>query len=229
MKAKILCACVLCFIAAISCDKVGNNWAVKIDDEVISMDEFNDLYYTQNRIMLNLDSNEAVDELAAKADTLSPQVQQSVVKANFLDSLVAQKLLYRKALSDPNVDQKQLKVALKLAELQTAASYYQAIRLKGQIEVTDQEVEDFYTANRGYFRGVPLNDDVINRIKQEIFLQKASVASNQYILELVAESKVNKEGFKKNMQTQTKTGETGGTEEQAASEPKQEKQDAPAQ
>ena len=70
--------------------------------------------------MFNLETNEDVDKLAAEADTLNPQMQQHLVKSNFLDSLVAQKLLYNKAMKDKGLDQKELKTTLELSRLQTA-------------------------------------------------------------------------------------------------------------
>lgn len=208
--------------SALSCESVNDSWAVKIDDEVITIDEFNNFYYTQNKIMFNLKTNEEVDQLASEADTLSPQMQQYIVKSSFLDSLVAQKLLYNKAIKDTQLDQKELKTTLELSRLQTAASYYVANKLRDQIQVTDEEVEEFYTENRSMFRGVPLNESVINRIKQQILLQKSSIASNQYVMELIAESKINKEGFKKYMQTQREK-EQKETESQSQQPAKAEK------
>ena len=60
-----------------SCDKSKpgktGDWAVKIDDEIITVDEFNKYYYTQNKLALNLRSNEKVDELASDPSTLRPE------------------------------------------------------------------------------------------------------------------------------------------------------------
>lgn len=179
----------------------GGNWAVQIDNETISMDEFNRYYYTQNKLMFNLDSDEEIDKLAEEADSLNPQVRQYVVKASFLDHLVAQKLLYKKAMNDNTMDKNELNAALELAKMQTASSYFLRNKFKNRITITDEEVERFYTENRNMFRGVPLNENVINSIKQQIFAQKSGAVFNEYIMDVLAESKVNKEGFRNYIQS----------------------------
>jgi len=190
-------------VTAFSCSQFGSkNWAVKIDDDTISMDEFERFYYTQNKLLLNIDKNEEIDKLAADPSLLNPQLQQYIIKANFLDHLVAQRLLFKKALSDKTVSQKELETIQEIAKMQAVATYYLGTQLKDSITVTDEEVDKFYRENIQLFKGVPMNDSVISRIKQQIFMQKSSALSNQYIMNLLAESKVNKEGFKNYMKEQ---------------------------
>lgn len=188
---------VLVALTSLSCDKLGSgDWAVKIDDDTISMDEFKKFYYTQNKLTLKVETNEEIDKYAANSENLNPQIRQFLVKSNFLDHLIAQKLLYKKALNDKDINQEELQTIIELSTMTTVAQYYMSIKLKDQIDVTDAEVEQFYNKNRQYFKGAPLTDDVVNRIKQQIFMQKAGAKSNEYIMNLMAESKINKEGFK---------------------------------
>ena len=51
--------------------------------------------------------------------------------------------------------------------------------------------------NKDKLKGVPMNDEAINWMKQQVFMEKLEVKSNQFILEILGEIKVNKEGFKK--------------------------------
>ncbi len=207
MKCKNLLVLMLfaLLLTSISCEKLGSgDWAVKIDDDKISMKEFHKFYYTQNKLTLKVDSKEEIDKYASNAANLNPQLRQFLVKSNYLDHLIAQKLLYKKALKDDEIDQDELETIIQLSTMTTVAQYYMSIKLKDQIEVTDKEVEEFYNKNRQYFKGAPLTDAVINRIKQQIFMQKASAKSNEYIMNLMAESKINKEGFKNYMKQEQK-------------------------
>jgi hypothetical protein len=222
----IITAIISAVLGALSCDS-GGGWAVKIDSDTISIDEFNNYYYAFNKTTYNLKSNEDVDKLAAEVDTLDPRDprRQYLLKSNFIDHLVAQRLLYNKAVNDSSIDKKELNTTIELAKMQTVATYYLGKKLKDKITVTDAEVEKFYTENRSDFRGVPLNDEFINRIKQQLVFQKSSVASNEYIMELMAESKVNKEGFKNYIQSAGKT--ESKTEDKGQQEPAAQEQAAP--
>jgi hypothetical protein len=189
-------------ISMISCDKFGSgNWAARIDDETISIDDFNRFYYTQNKLLLNLESKDDVDRLAAESANLNPQLKQYLLKPSFLDHLVAQKLLYSRAMKDKAVNREELDTIIEIAKMQAVATYFLGVKLRDKISVSDQEVEMFYNQNRKLFNGVPMNEQVINRIKQQIFMQKSNQASNEYIMDLLAEAKVNKEGFKHYMQS----------------------------
>lgn len=189
----LLCLTAACFL--FSCGG-SSDCAVRIDGEAISMDEFNSYYYIQNKLTFGLNSNEEVDRLAEDPSELNPQVKQYIVKENFLEHLIAQKLLYKKAMADQKTDQKEMKAAMELSKMNTAAQYYLASKLKDMVQVTDQEVEQFYSENKKALKGVPLNDETINKIKQNIYMQKSSAMANQYIMDLITEAKIEKEGFK---------------------------------
>jgi len=214
MKSKFLLIAVLwscLIIGALSCvDDRG--WGVKIENETISIDEINRYYYIFNKATYNLRTNEEVDKLASDVDNLDPRDsrRQYLIKSNFVDHLIAQKLVYNKAMKDPSVDRKELDAILEMAKIQTVSSFYLGQKFKDRIVVTDAEVEKFYAENKANFRGVPLNDDVIDRIKQQIFFQKSMIASNEYINELMAETRIKKEGFKEYLQklNKDKSGES---------------------
>ena len=195
-------------IFALSCNVVGSkDWVVKIDDDVITVEEFENYYYTQNKLALNIESKEEIDKLAEDPAFLNPQVQQSVVKASFLDNLIAMKLLYAKAMEDKEINRTELDIVIDITVMQMVGQYYMSKKFKSEIEVTDEEVDRFYKENRELFKGVPMSDSVINRIKQQIFMQKSTEKSKEYVMTLLAEHKVNREGFKKYLQAASKKEE----------------------
>ena len=204
MKSKFLLITALLGCSIISMLSCGDDsgWGVKIENETISIDEINRYYYIFNKATYNLRTNEEVDKLASEAGNLDPRDtrRQYLAKNNFVDYLIAQKLVYNKAVKDPSVDKKELDAILEMSRMQAVVTFYLGQKFKDKIAVTDAEVEKFYAENKAGFRGVPLNDDVIDRIKQQIFFQKSMIASNEYIMELMAETRIKKEGFKEYLQ-----------------------------
>ncbi len=173
----------------------SGDWAVKIDDEVITMDEFNRFYYTQNKLALNLETNADVDKLAADPSSLRPEIKQTIIRKNFLDHLIAQKLIYKKAMNDKNVNRDELNTIIELSKLQLVGQYYLSVILKDKINVTQKDVDVFYQKNKSRFRHMPINEADM-QIRRYLFLQQFKAKSNEYVMGLIAESKVNKEGFK---------------------------------
>ena len=206
MKKTIFMSVILSLMLStvISCSLFkSDNWVAKIENDPITIDEFNKYYYTQNRIMLNVEKDE-IDKMAADPSTLNPQVQQLVVKKSFLDQLVAQKVIYTKALNDDSINKDELKTIIEISKLQAVSQYYMQQKLKGKINVTDQEADKFYKENPKYFKGVPVDDALIAKIKQQIFMDKAKLESNEIIMNVLAEVRINKEGFKKYMERENK-------------------------
>jgi len=204
MKSKFLLMIIVfgsLIIGVLSCDS-GGGWAVKIDNETISIDELNRSYYIFNKMTYNLRTDEEVDGLASEAGNLDPRDprRQYLVKSSFVDHLIAQRLLYKKAMSDSSVDRKELEITMEIAKLQAVSMFYLNQKFKDKVTVTDEEVEKFYTENQSSFRGVPLTDEVVKRIKEQLIFQKSMIASNEYITDLMAESRINKEGFKEYLQ-----------------------------
>jgi hypothetical protein len=190
-------AFILC-LAAASCSK--GEWAAKIDNDVITIDDFYRYYYAQNKLLLNKSKSE-VDELSQ-----DPALKEhpTLGKNNFMDFLVSRKLLYKKALSDKSLPKKELNIVDELFTLQGVATYYLTEKLKEQSEVNDAEVENFYRTNKSLFKGVPINNDIIERIRQQLLMQKFEQKSSEFVMELVAESKVVRDGFQKYMKQMEK-------------------------
>lgn len=176
-------------IPQISCKK---EWAAKIDDDTISMEDFNKFYYLQTKMMANVETNEEVDKLAENPAYANHPL---LSKPGFLDHLIAQKVLYKKAMDDKAIDHKELDTVIEMIKIQTVAQYYLGKKLKDKITVSDEEVNAVYNENKSKFAGRTA-DEATAYIKQQIFAQKSKQETNKYILELLAEYKINKEGFK---------------------------------
>ena len=192
MKIKHLltiCIITMLVIPQISCKK---DWAAKVDNETISMDEFNKFYYLQSKMMTNLETNEEVDKLAENPAYANHPL---LSKAGFLDHIIAQKLLYREAMDDKSIDKDELDTVIEMIKIQTVAQYYLGKKLKDKITVSDEEVNTVYNQNKAKFAGRTA-DEATAYIKQQIFAQKSRQETNKFIMELIGKSKVNKDGFK---------------------------------
>jgi hypothetical protein len=180
---------ILLVLPQVSCKK---EWAAKIDNETITMEEFNKFYYLQSKMMTNIESNEEIDKLA---DNPAYANHPLLSKAGFLEHLIAQKLLYKKAMNDKNINRDELDTILEMTKMQTVASYYLGKKLKDKITVSDDEVNAVYNENKKKFAGKTA-DEASAYIKQQIFAQKSRQETNRYVMDLMSESKVDKQGFK---------------------------------
>jgi len=199
-------------IVTISCSKSG--WAVKIDDQTVSIDEFNKYYYVQNQMLLNLDK----DDLDKLSQDPSLENHPTINKKRFMDFLISRILLQTKAKSDPAVDQDKLNAIIELSAMNAAATYLLTEKFKDEINVTDEEANAFYNTNKEIFKGVPIDENIVKKIKQQIFMQKLEKKSNEYIMELIAEAKVNREGFNQYIREQAKDSKKVKTTEPGESE-----------
>jgi len=191
----------LSVLMATSCSNTTGDWAAKIDGKTISIEEFNRYYYTQNKMMANVNSWEDVDSLANDPSYAN---HPFLNKSNFLDHLIAQKLIYNKAMNDKTIDKEELDTILDITKIQTAAQYFLSQKLKDKIQVTDEEVERFYNQNRRQFAGRTSNEATAY-IRQQILAHKSRQEANKYVMELVAESEVKKDGLREYLAKQKKT------------------------
>lgn len=203
----------------LTCKKPGDEVAVVIDNEKITIDEFNRYYYMFAKMMLNMDKKE-VDRMAANPDIENHPTLGLLNRNKFMDFLISRKLLYKKAFDDDSLNKDDLKTIRELSDLQFVASYYLTQKLKDDIKVSEAEINEFYNQNRERLKGVPMNDEAISWMRNQVFMQKMEMKSNQFILDLLAEAKVNREGFKKYMKELEKKGES--KEEQKEEEKKKE-------
>ncbi len=197
LKTTAIVAAILIAAGFLStCKKEGDQVAVLIDKEKITVDEFNRYYYMFAKMMLNMDKKD-VDKMADNPEIENHPSLSLLNKNKFMDFLVSRKLLYNKAFDDDSVVKDDLKTISELSDLQFVSSYYLSIKLKDEIQVGDADINDFYKRNIDRLKGVPMNDEAVNWMKQQVFMEKLEIKSNQFIMDLLAESKVNREGFRK--------------------------------
>ncbi|HOD15668.1 MAG TPA: hypothetical protein PK307_03410 [Spirochaetota bacterium] len=202
-----------------TCKKDGDELAVKIDDEKISINQFNNYYYMFAKMMLNMDKKD-VDKAAANPEIENHPTLNILNKRKFMEFLVSRKLLYIKAFQDDSINREDLKTIEELSKIQFVSSYYLLQKLKDDIQVTDQEMNEFWNRNKDQLKGMPMNEEMEGRIRQQIFSEKLELKSNAFIIDLLGEIKVNKEGFKKYMEKIEKEKKSGETKSPAAAEPK---------
>ncbi len=179
-----------------ACKKEGDEVAVVIDKKKITVNEFNRYYYMFAKMMLNMDK-EDVDKMASNPEIENHPSLSLLNRNKFMDFLVSRKLLYNKAFDDDSMNRDDLKTISELSDLQFVSSYYLSVKLKDDIQVSDADVDEFYKRNIDRLKGVPMNDEAVNWMKQQVFMEKLELKSNQFIMDLLAESKVNREGFRK--------------------------------
>jgi len=202
MNIKLLSILTLATVLSISFTSCNlfSDTAAKVDGDKITIDELNKYYYIQNKMLTNIESKDEIDKLA---ENLAYANHPFLNKANFLDHLIAQKLLYKKAMDDKNIDKEELETLLEMVKIQTAAQYFLGKKLKDKVTVTDEEVDKVYNENKSKFAGRTA-DEATMYIKQQIFASKSRQETNRYISDLVSESAINKDGFKAYMEKQKK-------------------------
>ena len=200
-------------IPQLSCKR---EWAAKINDSTtISMDEFNKFYYLQAKAFLNTESIEEIDKLAD-----DPRSEKTMLnKNNFLRYLVAQKLLYQKAMDDKNIDRDELNAYAEFTRLQSINQFYLMKKFKDRIVISDEEIDMAYSKNRAQFAGRNA-DEVTSYIRQQLSAQKFSYESNTYLENLLAEHKVDYDGLK---EYQKKRSGTTSSEEKTEEKPEEQK------
>lgn len=188
----------------------ASDWAAKINNETISTEEFSRFYYFQCKMMADVETDEEVDKLAENPAYANHPMFS---KTGYLDHLITQKLLYKKAMEDKTIDPKELETLKEMIRIQAVAQYYLGKKLKDKITVTDDEVNKYYEENKAELQDKP-EDSVKAYIKKLIYNQKSREETNKYIMNLLSESKVDKSGFansqdKKDGKTSTEVKQEG--------------------
>lgn len=204
MKRKIfysLIAVIICALA-ISCgNKYGGKWIAKIDNDEITENELNAYYYAQMKSIYNL-SKEEIDKLAQ--DPAQLERNPLLNKNNFLEQMIQQRLVYKKALDDSILKNEELNTLLDISKEGLVVQYYIREKFKNDITIAPEEVEMIYNQQRARFKGVPV-DQAEMYIKQQLFQQKLNMKIKELVDRLRDEKKIEKnmELLRKELNTQT--------------------------
>ena len=186
----------------VSCDyPFSKEWAANIGSDVITIKDFNQFYYTQNRMVENVETNEDVDKLAQ--DPVYVQMHQFLNKQYFLETLINGKLIYSAATEDDSINQDELNTVIELSKYQIVMQYYLIKKLKSKIVVTDEEVNEFYTRNKDKLSKYTANE-AIEICRKELEQRKLYAEMSRYVEELKQKKGVNRDGFKDYMSKQNK-------------------------
>jgi SurA-like protein len=168
--------------------------AVKIDDDVITVQEFELAYYAQLKVVMGKSTNEEVDKHMAETG------QSVSSKKMFMDQLVSNKLIYLEAENDKDIDKNELAVMEEMGRVQAVNQYYLYKKFKDKLNFSDDDINKFYKKNqKTMYRGRPLSDKVVNDIKARLSKGKFQQETQIYLMSLVQKRKVDRGGFDKYM------------------------------
>lgn len=192
--AVVILASVPCSVAGaeVYSEKNKKGWLVKIGNEEIKLEDFNRFYYTQNKLMLNVETNLEVDRLAS--DQKSLQLYPYLDRSNFLEILINGKAVYNAAVKDSSVDMNELQAVIELSKYQAVMQYYMMKKLKGKITVTDSEIDEFYESHRDDFSNYTY-DESRQLIRKYLEQARMNREMMKYINEIKEREGVNREGF----------------------------------
>lgn len=202
MKSRIIVSTFVCLFAIVallgSCSKYGGEWVAKIDSDTITIDELNTFYYAQQKSLYNL-PKEKIDELAA--DPAQVAKNPTLNKQEFLEQLIRQRLVYKKAMNDGAAKDKEVEALMQMAKEAVVVGYYVREKFKNEIEPTNEEVENVYRQQGARFKGVPA-DQAEMYIRQQMQQQKLQMKIRDMVEALRDEKgiKKNTEFLKKEMQ-----------------------------
>ncbi len=177
--------CLVCALA-LACGK--SEWVAKIDGKTVTLDQLNTYYYAQQKSLYNL-PKEKIDELAA--DPAQVAKNPTLNKAEFLEQLVRQMLVYNKAMEDKAMKDKELEALVQMAREAVVVGYYVREKFKNEIEPSPKEIEELYTKEKARFQGVPAEQAEMF-IKQQIQQQKLQLKIRDLVESLRDEGKVQK-------------------------------------
>ncbi|MDH7555228.1 MAG: SurA N-terminal domain-containing protein [Spirochaetota bacterium] len=208
MKTKIFYSviAVMIFALAISCgNKYGGKWIAKIDSDEITDNELNAYYYAQMKSIYNLPKEE-IDKLAQ--DPAQLERNPLLNKNNFLEQMIQQRLVYKKAIDDGILKNEELNTLLDISKEGLVVQYYIREKFKNDITIAPQEVEQIYNQQRARFKGVPV-DQAEMYIKQQLFQQKLNMKIKELVDTLRDEKKIEKnmELLRKELNTQAQSQE----------------------
>lgn len=175
-------------ISFTGCKKYSGPWVAKIENQTITLDELNTIYYAQQKSLYNL-PKEKIDELAA--DPAHVAKNPTLDKEVFLEQLIQQRLVYRKAKDEGLLKQKELNALMDMAKEAVVVGYYVREKFKNQIEPTDTEVSEIYQKQRARFQGVPI-DQAEMFIKQQVSQQKLQMKIRNLVEGLKEVKKIEK-------------------------------------
>ncbi|MGL4370654.1 MAG: hypothetical protein ACRCUT_13430, partial [Spirochaetota bacterium] len=161
----------------------------KIDGKKITLSEFNDLYYSQHRMVYSNKTNTDIDKLAS--DPVEQMRNPLLNKGEFLNQLISSRLLYNKAVSDGFTKRDDVEALCQVQYENFLSEYYFAKTAKDSVKVTDEEVAQAYQMYQAQLKAMPV-DEAENRIRQQLMQQKAMMEKNRIMQEIRSEAQIDR-------------------------------------
>lgn len=165
-----------------------SQWVARINEDTITLGQFNTFYYAQQKSIYN-GTNKEIDARAADPDEVSKNPLLS--KAEFLENLIRQKLVYNEAVENGVLDNKEVKALVQMAQEAIVVGYFVKEKFKDQINVTEEEIGQVYTKQKARFRGVPI-EQAEQYIRQQLTQQKLQLKLRDLVESLRDEGKIEK-------------------------------------
>ncbi len=172
----------------------SSTWVAKIDGTTLTLDEFNGLYYAQHRSVYHLPDNK-IDELAADPEQVARN--PFLDKQEFLEQVIRQRLVAKKAKDEGFLKQKDLIALLETTTDSIVSTYYMSEKYKKDIEPTQKEVDDGIVALNNnprldpQLKMLPIEKKEL-LVKQQLMQQKFQMKAREVIENLRDEGKVQK-------------------------------------
>jgi hypothetical protein len=147
----------------------GSKWVAKINGEKISISEFNNLFYAQNRAKYNV-SNEEIDKLAADPEKRSQD--PALNKTEFLNQMVDNLIVYQEAVKAGYLNNPEVKILSEFQRYTIASSLYAQDVYNKAAKPTDAEIAKVYEAYKAKLNNAKL-EDVKDMISSDLLRQKA--------------------------------------------------------
>jgi hypothetical protein len=149
--------------------KKEDSWVVKIDDRVITLDEFEREFYI-HVYSLPYDENQRKEYGADPAN-----------KKKFLTSLINEYLVYNKALSEGFEKRQEVQDLLKAVQRRAIIQVYLNDKIESKlVDIPDEQIETIYNQNKKMYAGVD-----IEVARQQIKMLLLQRQFNDHLSELV--------------------------------------------
>ena len=132
-------AAVAAFISGYSA-MAADEWAVKIGDETVSMESFENYYGLFMKMSDNQQNGESQN--TGPVDTLSAGSASS--ESLFLENLIASKVLYRYAISSGTINAGDIRTLTEMAGIDAAAQYYYNEKVMRTILIAEDEIREYH-------------------------------------------------------------------------------------
>jgi hypothetical protein len=159
---------------------IGSKWVAKINGEKITLKEFNDLFYAQNRAKYNV-SNEEIDKLAADPEKSSQD--PSLNKGEFLNQILDNALVYQEAVKAGYDKNPEVKILAEYQSYTIAASLFSQSLYNSTVKPTDEEIAQVYQSYKSRLNNAKL-EEVKDMIASDLIRQKAMAEQSKRFKEL---------------------------------------------